>query len=98
MHALPAVSLDTHFRWLTAESDRLPPLRRRVLLPALAFLVLSAPASARQDDPADDPPPAEPVPVEATPEDGPTYPIGSIDVRYLRENPLHPPLEELEGL
>ena len=75
-------------------------LLRGTLVPALAFLLLAGPAAmARQSaDPPADPPPPAPMPVEATPDDGPTYPIGSIEVRYLRENPLHPPLEELEQL
>jgi hemolysin activation/secretion protein len=38
-------------------------------------------------------PPATPAP-----EDGPAYQISRISVRYLRDNPLHPPMEEVMSL
>jgi hemolysin activation/secretion protein len=33
--------------------------------------------------------------VEATEADGPRFPIRRLSIRYLRENPLHPPIEEV---
>lgn len=55
----------------------------RTRRPSVALLALAAIALAT-------------VPVsaqEALPEDGPTYPIDAIQLRYLRDNPMHPPIE-----
>ncbi|MCP3903511.1 MAG: ShlB/FhaC/HecB family hemolysin secretion/activation protein [Planctomycetes bacterium] len=41
------------------------------------------------------PPPPPPPNPNADPEiDGPTFPVSAFEIRYLRENPLHPPIEE----
>ncbi|MBT8486763.1 MAG: hypothetical protein KJO43_14375 [Phycisphaerae bacterium] len=54
-----------------------------LLLGTLAALLLPAPAAFTQ----------EALPA-AAPADGPLFPIGPLDIRYLRDNPLHPPIEQ----
>jgi hemolysin activation/secretion protein len=74
------------------------------------FVVSPALAQVDADPPEDEPaaaeeaaePAAEPAPPpnpNAIPEiDGPTFPVSAFEIRYLRENPLHPPIEDVMEL
>lgn len=82
-------------------SDRLLFARNRWLARAALALVLPALLCLGQPTAAQEDAPAQEEATEAAPPaaaDGPTYPVSALHFRYLRENPLHPPLEPVMDL
>ncbi len=88
-HAIPgpmdAVGPGPERMDLRSMETQVIPIRRRSVALALRIAMgivavvgaLASPAGAAQ----------------ALPEDGPTYPVSDIRLRYLRDNPMHPPIE-----
>jgi hemolysin activation/secretion protein len=80
-------------RLLIARTSRLSRAAIALALPAL--LCLGRPAAAQEDPPA----PAEAAEtVTPAAANEPVFPLGALHFRYLRENPLHPPLEPVMQL
>jgi len=70
-------------------------IRKGILAPPVAatLALLAGAALARQEPPA--PTEAPDAPAAPAVDDGPAYSISAFELRYLRENPLHPPLEQI---